>query len=95
MNKTELVKAVAEESGLAQRVVAQVLDALFDERAGAIPRALGRGEAVAIRGFGTFEARERGPRLARNPGTGAPVQLPAERRPAWRPAPGLKRRIND
>lgn len=94
MNKTELLKEIADETGLAQRVVAEVLEALFDERTGAIAKALGRGEAVAIRGFGTFEARVHGPRLARNPGTGAPIQLPAERRPTWRPAPGLKRRVN-
>ncbi len=83
MNKTQLVMALARRTGLGQDEVRRVLDALFED---VIPSELEAGRAVAIRGFGTFEPRLRAPRLARNPATGAPVQVPARMQVALRPA---------
>lgn len=94
VNKTELVKTLATRTGLNQRDVGAVLDALFDPDGGVVPGELAAGRAVAIRGFGTFEVRLAAPRLARNPRTGAPVQIPAQTRPTWRPAAPLRERLN-
>lgn len=94
MNKTELVKTLASRTGLDQRTVGGLLDALFDPKDGVIAAELAAGRAVAIRGFGAFEARSAAPRIARNPRTGEAVQLPAQVRPAWRPAAPLKERLN-
>lgn len=94
MNKAELIKTVADKSGVPQRTVAEVLDAVFDPAAGAIAEALSGGAAVGLRGFGTFEIRDAPPRLLRNPKTGEPVQVGAQRRPVWRPAAALKTRLN-
>jgi len=94
MNKTQLVKTLAARTGLDQRAVASVLDALFDPQGGVIADELSRGSAVGVRGFGTFEPRDAPPRIARNPRTGEPVQLPAQRRATWRPAAPLKARLN-
>lgn len=85
MNKTQLIQALARQTGLGKDEVTRVVDALFEV---IIPGELEAGRAVAIRGFGTFEARALAPRLARNPATGEPVQVPARRRLALRPARG-------
>lgn len=94
MNKTELVKTLASRTGLDQRTISGLVDALFSPEGGVIAGELAAGRAVAIRGFGTFEARSAAPRIARNPRTGEPVQLAASIRPAWRPAAPLKQRLN-
>ena len=94
MNKTELTKTLATRTGLNQRAVSGLLDALFDPEAGVVASELAAGRAVAIRGFGTFEMRHAAARIARNPRTGEPVQLPAQARPAWRPAAPLRERLN-
>ena len=94
MNKTELGKTLAGRTGLSQKTVTAVLDALFDPDAGVVADELAASRAVSIRGFGTFEARRAAPRLARNPRTGEAVQLGAQTRPAWRPAAPLRDRLN-
>ena len=94
MNKTQLQKTLAARANITQAEAATVLEVLFDTHGGIIPDALNRGSAVAIRGFGTFEVKQTRPRLARNPRTGAAVQVAAQRRPSWRPARPLKARLN-
>ena len=50
MNKSELVRAVAESSGKPITVVDVVLEAVFNE----ITAALEKGETISIGGFGSF-----------------------------------------
>ncbi len=45
---------------------------------------------VAITGFGTFEARDRAARTARNPQTGAPIHVAATRVPAFKAGKSFK-----
>jgi len=94
VNKTELIKALSRRADLPQREVTAVVEALFDPFDGVLADTLARGESVAIRGFGTFEPRVRAPRLARNPRSGEPVQLPAQVRPALRASERLVERLN-
>jgi DNA-binding protein HU-beta len=56
----------------------------------AIVAELAAGGEVSITGFGRFSVAERGPRRARNPQAGAPIELPAGRAP--RLAAGAKLR---
>lgn len=58
-----------------------------------VAESLSRGERVEIRGFGSFRVRERGPRLGRNPATGASVHIPARRIPYFRPGKAIKQRL--
>ncbi len=46
---------------------------------GSIAEALRQGEKVELRGFGSFRLRHRGPHSARNPRTGARVDVPSKR----------------
>ena len=55
MNKTGLVKTLAEKTGLTQKEAAKVLDSTLDS----IQTALAQGDKVQIIGFGTFEVRDR------------------------------------
>jgi len=92
MVKTELVRKVSESTGLPLKSVYAVVDALTnpDPRQGLIVANLKRGQKVIITGFGTFHARTRQSRKARNPRTGSKVSVPKRRYPAFKPAKGLK-----
>ncbi|WP_029421736.1 HU family DNA-binding protein [Alicyclobacillus macrosporangiidus] len=86
MNKSELVQKVARQTGLSQKQSEAVVGAVF----GAIEQALEAGEKVQITGFGTFEAKERAERTARNPITGETIQVPKRRVPTFKAGSGLK-----
>ena len=86
MNKTELIAAVAEKTGLtkkdAERVVSATLDTITAE--------LVKGEKVALSGFGNFEVKAREARVGRNPRTKETIQIPATRLPVFKPSKALK-----
>jgi DNA-binding protein HU-beta len=75
MNKRELSAAVAERIGVERRVVEGVLA----EIVATITDTVASGEDVVLTGFAKFRRVERGPRLARNPQTGAQVRVPAKK----------------
>ena len=60
----------------------------------AMADALAFGKAIELRGLGTFETRERKARTAHNPRTMAPVNVPARKVVAFRPAVSLKKALN-
>jgi DNA-binding protein HU-beta len=86
VNKGELVEAVARNTGeskaLAEKMVNETLDVIVN---GVV--ASGK---VSITGFGTFEARNRAARTARNPQTGAEIKVAATRVPAFKAGKGFK-----
>ena len=92
MNKTQLILTLARKTSLAQETVGRVVDALFDE-GGVLQEELLAGRSVAIRGFGTFEAQRRRPRMAQNIGARETIVLPATSVPAFRPADAFRERM--
>ena len=90
MNKTELVSAIAEESGLTKADAAKALDATV----GTVTQALTEGDSVAIIGFGTFKVGERAARTGRNPQTGAEMNIPAAKVPKFTAGKALKDAVN-
>ena len=86
MNKSELVSVVSEKTEFSKKESAQIVDALF----ASIEEALAKGEKVQLIGFGTFEVRERAARKGRNPQTGAEIEIPASKVPAFKPGKALK-----
>ena len=86
MNKTELVAAVAEKSGLTKKDAERVVNATIET----ISESLVKGEKVQLSGFGIFEIRERMARIGRNPRTKESVQIPATRLPAFKASKALK-----
>lgn len=80
MNKTELIAAVAEKTGLERKESEQAVNAVFD----AITEALAAGEKVSLLGFGAFEVKERAARVGRNPQTKEAMTIPAYRTAAFK-----------
>lgn len=84
MNKGDLIDVLAERASLSKSHASKVVESLFDVDRGLIAQALKRGEKVQITGFGSFEARKRGARTARNPRTGEAVHVPPSIAPAFK-----------
>jgi DNA-binding protein HU-beta len=90
MNKSDLVSAIADESGLSKADAARALEATTS----AISGALSNGGKVAITGFGSFLVRSRAARSGRNPQTGATIQISASKVPAFKAGKLLKESVN-
>ncbi len=86
MNKSELVATIATEMHTSKLAANRVLDTVL----GSIQQGLRSEGTVTITGFGTFEVKERKPRVGRNPHTGEPIQIEAGRRIGFRVGKGLK-----
>ena len=59
-----------------------------------IAEALADGDRVELRGFGTFEVRERDARSARNPRTGEKVAVEARAKVHFKPGKTMRARLN-
>ena len=86
MNKTELINAVAEKTGLSKKDSDKAVNAVVDS----IVEAMKAGEKVTIIGFGAFEVKERGARVGRNPRTKEEIEIPASRVPSFKVGKALK-----
>ena len=75
MNKTELVNAMAEKTGMTKVAAKQAMSACFDTN----QEQLKKGEKVTLIGFGTFSVVKRKARTAKNPRTGKPVKVAAKK----------------
>jgi DNA-binding protein HU-beta len=90
MNKSELIAAMAENSGLSQVDAKKALDGLT----GAISSALQSGDSVALIGFGTFSVTHKPARTGRNPQTGKEIKIEAKNVPTFKAGAGLKGSVN-
>jgi DNA-binding protein HU-beta len=91
MKKDGLVEAVMQAANLdSKRQAVDVVDAVFET----ITKTMGRGEEVAITGFGTFKVTKRAARTGRNPATGESIQIPASIQPKFKAGKGLKEAVN-
>ena len=75
MNKSELIKAVAAKVELPQAKVADVLDAAVD----AAVEAVKKGEGVQLIGVASIAVKQQAARQAKNPRTGAIINVPAKK----------------
>ena len=91
MNKTELIAAVAEKSGLSKKDSEKAVNAAFE----AITEALKAGDKVQIIGFGTYEVKERAAREGRNPKTGEAITIAASKAPVFSAGKALKDAVNE
>ena len=86
MNKTELIAAVAEKTGLTKKDAERVVSATFET----VVATLKKGEKVQISGFGNFEVKAREARIGRNPRTKEEIKIPATKLPAYKASKTLK-----
>ena len=90
MNKTELIAAVAEGSGLSKKDAEAAIKAFTDT----VGNELRKGEKVQLVGFGTFEVTKRAKREGRNPQTGEVMTIPASKAPKFKAGKALKDLVN-
>ena len=90
MTKSDIIKEVAEGTGLTKVETEAVLDGVIHS----ISESLKRGERVDLRGFGSFIVKQRSARDARNPATREIVRLQERYIPAFKVSKILKEVVN-
>ncbi|MDQ3742040.1 MAG: HU family DNA-binding protein [Actinomycetota bacterium] len=90
MNKTELARAVAEDTGLTNGQAKEAIEATLER----IENALMSGNEVSLSGFGKFAISERAARQGRNPQTGETIEIKASKAPRFQPSAPLKAALN-
>ncbi|MFO1431111.1 MAG: HU family DNA-binding protein [Candidatus Competibacteraceae bacterium] len=86
MNKSELIEAVANSTGLSKVTAGKAVDAVIT----VITTTLKEGDQVTLVGFGSFYVRRRADRFGRDPRTGKLIEIKAAKIPAFRPGKSLK-----
>ena len=86
MNKQSLIDSVHEKIGGTKVQAEQAVETVIDS----IVNSLKKGGEVSIAGLGIFSTKQRAARTARNPRTGAAIQVAAMRVPKFRAAKALK-----
>lgn len=89
MNKSELVKALAEKADVSQADSGRVLNALIN----VIGESLAKNETVSVAQFGTFSQKERSARTGRNPQTGETMQIAAKKYAHFKPYSSLNEKL--
>jgi nucleoid DNA-binding protein len=89
MTKKDIVLKIAEESGLKQIDVKQVVQRTLDH----ITAALSKGETVELRNFGVFKVKTRRSRIGRNPKTGTTVPIPERKVVAFKVGMVMKQKV--
>ena len=90
MNKGELIAALAAKTETTKKESEVALNGILD----VIAESMQKGEKVQLIGFGTFEAKERPARVARNPRTGESVKIASCKAPVFKAGKALKDLVN-
>jgi DNA-binding protein HU-beta len=89
MNKTQLIDAVASDSGLSKADSSRAIESLLDT----VTKALRKGDEVSITGFGKFSVVKRAARMGVNPRTGDRVKIKASKAPKFSAGASLKQAV--
>lgn len=91
MTKNDLIKELQENlKTYSYKDVTCAVNIIFDS----MIKAIRQGERIEIRGFGNFTIRERKPRVARNPKSGAQVKLEGRKVPFFKTGKELREMVN-
>lgn len=86
MNKADLANSVHAKLGGTKVQAEEIVETIIND----IVSTLKKGGEVSIAGLGIFSTKTRAARVARNPRTGASVNVPAMKVPKFRAAKALK-----
>ncbi len=89
MTKKEIAIKIADETGIKQIVVKEVVQKTID----AMIESLSRGETLELRNFGVFKVKERKARTGRNPRTGETVSVPPKKVVTFKPGLVMKQSV--
>lgn len=90
MNKSELIDALAEEINLPIREAASITNTIIDT----MSNALAAGDAIEIRGFGSFVVKEYDAYTGRNPKTGEKIKVSPKKLPFFKVGKDLRERVD-
>ena len=90
MNTAELVERVATDTAINTDDARKIIDGVLR----AITAAALRGEEVALNGFGRFKVADRAERQGRNPGTGEPITIAAQKKLTFMAAKNIRDALN-
>ncbi|GAA6401027.1 HU family DNA-binding protein [Bacteroides ovatus] len=82
MTKADVVREIAEKTGVEKQVVMQVVEGMME----CIRESMINGEEVFLRGFGSFIIKRRAEKVARNISKNTSIVIPAHNIPAFKPA---------
>lgn len=91
VTKADIVDRIAEGTGLTKLETEAVVDGFVIT----VMEALEGGGSVELRGFGSFRVRERAARMARNPQTDEPIEVPRQFVPAFKPSRQFRDVVNE
>ena len=90
MNKTQLVEAIAQKTGLKKKDAEAAVSAFVD----AAVAALADGDKVQVSGLGTISVKVKAERTGRNPRTQATITIPASKSVTFTASKALKETLN-
>ena len=90
MNKSELITAIADKSGLNKKDSENMLQAFED----VVSEELANGGKIQLVGFGAFNVTERKERTGRSPQTGEEITIPASKAVRFKAGKNLKDLVN-
>jgi len=90
MNKSQLIEAVAADSGLSKADSSRAIESLL----ATVTKTLKKGDEVSITGFGKFSVVKRAARLGVNPRTGEKVKIKASKAPKFSAGASLKQAVS-
>ncbi len=90
VTRADFVAVLNEEVGRPQKECAELLESVLEE----IADCLAEGGAVKINNFGSFNVRQKGARMGRNPRTGEPHAISPRKAIMFRPSQKLKHWVN-
>jgi DNA-binding protein HU-beta len=82
VTKAEVISAIADKTGVDKASVSSTLEAFFNT----VKETLAQGDAVYVRGFGSFVNKQRAAKKARNISAKTTVTVPAHSVPGFKPA---------
>ncbi len=91
MNKSDLIELLAKRF---PQLVPKDADLSVKVILDALSQTLAQGDRAEIRGFGSFSLTYRPPRIARNPKSGAKVEVSAKHVPHFKAGKELRDRVN-
>jgi DNA-binding protein HU-beta len=89
VNKTELIEATVEQTGLPKSQVEATLKAITDT----IVASVANKQQVTLPGFGAWKASERAARVGRNPQTGEDIKIAATTVPTFKAGSAFKEQV--
>lgn len=89
MTKAELVREIADKTGVEKQVVMQIVEGVMES----IRNSMINGEEVFLRGFGSFIIKRRAQKTARNISKNTTIVIPEHNIPAFKPSKSFRLKV--